>query len=210
MNSLRWNMLQKQRINNNIVRIISKKIHFQPPSKEDNASNTYQFANHSPLLLSRGKIEEHKSRLFFESPPVPNRFPKYFYVYFCIAAFFFGMYEKKRRVQKQYFYEMEKDMHLKVAPFIQAMENLRYTAVEQRNYMIQKAVCDQYSPALFELMRKRYHNDDIFVQPYLPVWGNFGQNTSIISNGLTNKIELFDRTMADKGLFDNREVGYAM
>lgn len=42
------------------------------------------------------------------------------------------------------------------------MEDVRYVALHQRNYMILKGICDYHDPRYFEFMRKRYHAEDIF------------------------------------------------
>jgi hypothetical protein len=52
-------------------------------------------------------------------------------------------------------------MYRFILPFVQAMEDIRYTALEQRNYMIYKSVLDSINPVYFENVRWRYYNDDI-------------------------------------------------
>ena len=46
-------------------------------------------------------------------------------------------------------------------PFVQAMENLRYTALDQKNFMHLKAVSDNSGPNVFENVIWRYHQQDI-------------------------------------------------
>jgi len=41
------------------------------------------------------------------------------------------------------------------------MEDVRFTAVDQRNYMIQKSVIDSINPNYYEHVRQRYNQDDI-------------------------------------------------
>ena len=48
-----------------------------------------------------------------------------------------------------------------ILPFVQAMEDVRYTALEQKNYMVSKALSDKVNPAYFENIRWRYHQEDI-------------------------------------------------
>ena len=55
---------------------------------------------------------------------------------------------------------MNRKINRKVLPFIQAMEDVRYVAVQERNYMILKAICDREDPRYFELMRPRYNQED--------------------------------------------------
>ena len=46
-------------------------------------------------------------------------------------------------------------------PFTQALEDLRYTAMEQKNYMVTKLLADNIDPRVMENVIKRYHADDI-------------------------------------------------
>ena len=46
------------------------------------------------------------------------------------------------------------------------MEDVRFCAVQERNYMILRAICDHSDPAMFDLMRSRYHQEDHFVSYY--------------------------------------------
>jgi hypothetical protein len=41
------------------------------------------------------------------------------------------------------------------------MEDVRFTALEQRNYMIYKSVIDSINPNYFEHVRRRFHQEDI-------------------------------------------------
>jgi hypothetical protein len=41
------------------------------------------------------------------------------------------------------------------------MENLRYTALDQKNYMHLKAVCDNIGPNVLENVNSRFHQEDI-------------------------------------------------
>ena len=45
------------------------------------------------------------------------------------------------------------------------MEDVKYVALQERNYMILKAICDYKDPAYFNLFQKRWHkgNDDMFM-----------------------------------------------
>lgn len=216
MNSLRTNFLHMKVYNGKvptlsreILKLSSKKIHFQKPTSAEPAGTPYeQFGAHSPLWLGRGKIEEHKSRLFFEAPPVPYRMSKFILLYVLIAGFFVGFREKKLKIQRQYLSDKEKELNAKIVPFIQAMENLRFTAVEQRAYMIEKAVADQYSPGLYELIRKRFYQDDIFIQNFAEKWQFEGQSSAFNNTSGVPEYQLGKRSITDVGLFDGREVGY--
>ena len=39
---------------------------------------------------------------------------------------------------------------------VQAMEDVRFCAIQERNYMLLKAVCDSDGPEMFEAYRQRY------------------------------------------------------
>ncbi len=41
------------------------------------------------------------------------------------------------------------------------MEDIRYTALEQKEFMIVKAICDIKDPGFFENIRWLYHQEDI-------------------------------------------------
>jgi hypothetical protein len=48
-----------------------------------------------------------------------------------------------------------------IMPFVQAMEDLRYTAIEQKEFITLKAVSDNIHPSVFENVRPRFHQEDI-------------------------------------------------
>lgn len=189
------------------IKLEHKKIHYQAPEINNSAHNQYNA--HSPLHISRGKIEEHKSRLFFDSPPVPNRIPKYFFLFSVVTSLLVGYKTKQTYRQKMFLYEKDKEMYEYLVPFIQAMEDVRFTANEQRSYMINKAVADQYSPALFDHMRKRFYQEDVFVQDINYHFNDVGQPTHIQQQTVKPTSIYVHTTFQDKGLFDNREIGYS-
>lgn len=47
------------------------------------------------------------------------------------------------------------------------MEDIRYVAIQERNYMILKAICDRTDPRYFELFRSRYNQEDMFLSYYI-------------------------------------------
>ena len=57
--------------------------------------------------------------------------------------------------------EQERKLFRLIVPFIQAMEDVRFTAVDQRNYMIIKSVVDSINPNYFDRVRWKYHQEDI-------------------------------------------------
>lgn len=185
---------------------IKRRVHYQKPEIYKTNANE-GFAYHSPLNISRGKAEEFRSKLFFDSPQVPNRWPKYFIAYSLLASLWMAMMDKNRRRQKQYYREQEVTMFKQILPFVKAMDEIRHTAVEQRSYMLNKAIADRYSPNLFEHIRKRFYQEDILVDKlskgYKPVAYTSVSNFGVDPN---NKRSL--RSFSEKGLFDNREVGF--
>jgi hypothetical protein len=48
-----------------------------------------------------------------------------------------------------------------IVPFVQAMEDIRYTAIEQKRFIVLKAITETINPAVFENVRRRYHQEDI-------------------------------------------------
>lgn len=186
-----------------------RNVHFQPPNKDARKPAFDSYQAHSPLNISRGKTEEHKSRLFLDSPQVPNRAPKYAFLFTLVMTTWTVAMDKSRKRQKAFLQEQDRMMFKQILPFVQAMEDLRFTAVEQKDYIVNKAIADQYSPYLFQHLRKRFNQDDVFIQDLIQQWRNLGSGGSYPYNhGVDpgNKKSL--RSFSDKGLFDNREVGF--
>lgn len=52
-------------------------------------------------------------------------------------------------------------MMRRLLPFVQSMEDVQFTALEQRNYMIIKSVADNIHPAMISNVLRRYHQTDI-------------------------------------------------
>jgi len=124
-------------------------------------NNFDQYSAHSPLQSSRFKIDEMRSKIFFEHPPIPNRIPKFIMLFFILATFSTGVRDKVRRRNKKFVREEERKMFRLIMPFIQAMEDVRFTALDQKNYMIYKAVSDAVQPGHFNDIRWRFHQEDI-------------------------------------------------
>lgn len=70
-----------------------------------------------------------------------------------------------------YLSQVTKKINRRTVPFVQAMEDVRYLAVQERNYMILKAVCDSEAPELFDTLRARYQQEDFFVSYYRATTG---------------------------------------
>ena len=120
-----------------------------------------QYTSHSPLQISKHKVDELRSKIFFEHPPIPNRVAKFVMLFAFCSTFMTGLYDKVKRRNKRFTREQDKQMFRLVVPFVQAMEDLRFTALEQKNYMVTKAMCDMKNPSYFENVRWRYHQEDI-------------------------------------------------
>ncbi len=172
--------------------------------------NFDQYAAHSPLQHSRFKLDERRSKIFFEHPPIPNRIPKFIMLFFIMATFSTGVRDKVRRRNKKFVREEERKLFKLILPFVQAMEDIRFTALDQKNYMVLKAVSDAVQPGHFDNVRWRYHQEDVYVPEcrYTPRRGTSGfpgqNNQSATHPGIT----FAQNTFYDKGLFDTREVGY--
>lgn len=204
--------IHKNKLTKNTIfnKALSKKsFSFQKATTENvTTRNIDQYSAHSPLHFSRGKVDENRSRLFFETPQVPNRIPKFVFILVAFLTVCGAARDRARRRQKQYLLEQENMLLSQISPFVQAMEDLRFTAIEQREYMIHKAVADQHSPALFEHLRWRFRQEDIYVNDFRQEWRNFGQGKPVFNQGLDPNNRRSQSTYGDKGLFDNREVGY--
>ena len=48
-------------------------------------------------------------------------------------------------------------MFRRVVPFVQAMEDVRFVALQERNYMILKAISDAKDPRYMQEFRSRYN-----------------------------------------------------
>lgn len=67
----------------------------------DHPHGTDQYTAHSPLFMSRFRSEEMRSRIFFEHPPVPNRYAKYFTLFCFCAVLSTGFRDKVQRRYKR-------------------------------------------------------------------------------------------------------------
>lgn len=48
-----------------------------------------------------------------------------------------------------------------ILPFVQAMEDVRFTAVDMQNYMVAKSIADSKAPYYWDNIRKKYNMDDV-------------------------------------------------
>jgi hypothetical protein len=169
-----------------------------------------QYAAHSPLQHSRFKIDEKKSKIFFEHPPIPNRIPKFIMLFMLMAVFSTGVRDKILRRNKKFLREEENKLFRQIMPFVQAMEDVRFTAMDQKNYMVLKAMVDTLQPGNFENIRHRFNQEDIYV-PEIITYARSGTSAWPGSYNQTAThpfVSMAPNTFYDKGLFDCREVGY--
>jgi hypothetical protein len=131
-------------------------------SKNINSSPTFdQYSAHSPIQISRHGVEELRPKIFFNHPPIPNRIAKFSILFCLIMTFSTGVRDKIRRRNKRYVREQERKLFRVILPFIQAMEDVRFTALDMKNYMVIKALSDNLNPAFFPYIRQRFHQEDI-------------------------------------------------
>ena len=68
-----------------------------------------------------------------------------------------GYYVYHKSALAMHLQDETKRAYRRTLPFIQCMEDVRFCAVQERNYMILKAVCDYADPRAFEFFRNRYN-----------------------------------------------------
>jgi hypothetical protein len=79
----------------------SRRFHLPKTKGLDRVNGSDQFAAHSPLHINKYKTEELRSKIFFEHPPVPNRYAKYFMLFCLVACFGTGVRDKVQRRYKK-------------------------------------------------------------------------------------------------------------
>jgi len=77
----------------------SRRMH--PVKDRGNNYGSDQYSAHSPLYMNRYQTEELRSKIFFEHPPVPNRYAKYFLLFCAAACFGTGVRDKVLRRYKR-------------------------------------------------------------------------------------------------------------
>ena len=120
---------------------------------------------HSPMFKNRNFSEERRSRIFDDRPFMYGRLPKLVLVWMFSMQIWAGFYLYHKHHQAIWLQEKTKKAFRRTIPFVQAMEDVKYVALQERNYMILKAICDYKDPAYFKLFQKRWHkgNDDMFM-----------------------------------------------
>jgi hypothetical protein len=69
--------------------------------KKENGPHDHQYGAHSPLQLNRNKVDQLRSRIFFEHPPVPHRVAKFFLAFCVLSCFYTGIKDKIKRKNKR-------------------------------------------------------------------------------------------------------------
>ena len=117
---------------------------------------------HSPMFRNRNFSEERRSRLFDDSPFKWGRLPKFILAWMLCQNLWSGYYVYHKHALTMHNQEQTKKAFRKVTPFVQAMEDIRYVSLQQRNYMILKAICDAKDPRHLDFLRSRYNQTDMF------------------------------------------------
>ena len=115
------------------------------------------YDSHSPMFKNRHFNDERRSRLFDERPFIYGRLPKLFLAWMFATNMWVGYYLYHRHSLSTHLQERTRKAFRRTVPFIQAMEDIKYIALQERNYMILKAICDYKDPKMFEFLRKRYN-----------------------------------------------------
>ena len=114
------------------------------------------------MFRNRNFDQERRSRIFDERPFIYGRLPKLLLAWMFCMNFWAGYYVYHRHRLTMHLQDQTKKAYRRVLPFVQAMEDVRYVALQERNYMMLKVICDVTDPKMFEFLRKRYNQDDVF------------------------------------------------
>lgn len=68
--------------------------------KKEASPHNHQYAAHSPLQISKNKVDQLRSRIFFEHPPIPHRVAKFFLGFCVLSCFYAGVRDKIKRKNK--------------------------------------------------------------------------------------------------------------
>ena len=125
------------------------------------ASRVYEYDGTSPMFRNRNFSDERRSKLFADTPFIYGRLPKYLLCFMFCFNLWSGYYLHHKQSNSIQNRDKTKRCFRKVIPFVQAMEDVKYIALEQRNYMILKAICDYSGDhQTFDFLRTRYNQND--------------------------------------------------
>ena len=115
------------------------------------------FDSHTPMFKNRHFNEQRRSKLFNESPYIWGRLPKFAIAWVCTLSLWAGYYLHHKHALNMHLQEETRKAYRRTVPFVQAMEDVRYCAIQEKNYMLLRAICDFADPRMFDLLRSRYN-----------------------------------------------------
>lgn len=124
------------------------------------------FDSHSPMFKNRHSSDERRTRMFADYPHIWGRFPKLILGWMALMHYWSGYHMYQKHSLSMHLQEETRQKSRTSLPFVQAMEDIRFCAGQERNYMIMRAVSDHSDPEMFELYRSRYNQEDHFVSYY--------------------------------------------
>ena len=101
-----------------------------------------------------------------------------------------------------------KKAYRRTIPFVQAMEDVRFVALQERNYMILKAICDYKDPRWFEFLRTRYNQEDVFSTAVRGSLGRTGYDGRFGSARYFTGVKAFRKPEDEDGLVGYQEVSH--
>ena len=104
--------------------------------------------------------------MFQDTPFIWGRFPKFIMAWAIAMQFWAGFHVYKKHAISVHLQEKTRKAYRRSLPFVQSMEDIRYCAIQERNYMIFRALCDMNDPKMFDLLRSRYNQEDTFLSYY--------------------------------------------
>ncbi len=134
----------------------------------------HDFDAHSPMFKNRHFDQEKRSRLFDDRPFIYGRMPKLLLAWMFASCMWSGFYIYHKHTNAQHLQMRTRKCYRRVVPFVQAVEDIKFVALQERNYMILKAMCDYHDSKLFEFFRTRYSQNDIYVDAVRGVSGRHG------------------------------------
>ncbi|KRX06912.1 hypothetical protein PPERSA_07075 [Pseudocohnilembus persalinus] len=117
---------------------------------------------HSPLHKAIFNMEEKRSQLFLDRRRIPGRKAKLL-VALGILCQFWGMQQltEVKNFQKNRDKEMQK-LQRKSAPFLQAQNDLRFLALEDKKDLLIQELFDGKPQSYIDSITERYHQKDVW------------------------------------------------
>lgn len=133
------------------------------------ARNFDDFHPHSPMYKNRHVDEEARWKLFNDKPFIHGRWPKMIMAWAVSMLFWAGYLIHNKHKMAQLLATQTFWANRRMVPFIQAMEDVRYVAIQERNYMLLRALCDSACPENLEAYRNQYNQEDFHVPFFVPI-----------------------------------------